>query len=170
MRDFETIDERLARGNSRYSLKNTVYNVEFDESKHPRDESGKFGTGGDGPEKETADSDVSDILEVSYKMGAKSFDTFFEKLKYGLSNHPEIQKSLLEKWGIDINLPPRERIERIKEAARDEYSRQRKQNITRKKDTEKAKRESFLEDITKMAEEQEKEFLKENSCKVYRVK
>lgn len=46
MIDFEPVEKRLARGNARYSLKNTVYNVEWEEEKHPRGEDGKFGTGG----------------------------------------------------------------------------------------------------------------------------
>jgi hypothetical protein len=51
MIDFEPVEKRLARGNARYSLNNTVYNVEFDEEKHPRGEDGKFGTGGSGSKK-----------------------------------------------------------------------------------------------------------------------
>lgn len=52
MIDFEPVEKRLARGNARYSLKNTVYNVEWDEEKHPRGEDGKFGTGGSGKKSE----------------------------------------------------------------------------------------------------------------------
>lgn len=81
MIDFETPEIRLARGNARYSLKNTVYNVEFDESKHPRGDDGKFGTGSGSEKKETSDRE-KDLAVVNIPLSKRgNIDAQIDKYK-----------------------------------------------------------------------------------------
>ena len=85
---IELRSDRLARGEARYSLRNSV---EFKEDEHPRAEDGKFGSGGSSKEEKSKDENISE--DHDKKSSSISKIT------------PEDIPATMKKYGIDGSKP-----------------------------------------------------------------